>query len=72
VPALISLLDNNKKDYYTMKGVALALGSYGPEAKAAVPKLFAIYTNNPDMFVMGALMSIDREVAGKSRGVFGQ
>ena len=66
VPALISLLDSNKKDYYTMKGVAQALGSYGPAAKTAVPKLFAIYTNNPDVFVMAALKSIDHEVAGQA------
>ena len=63
IPALISLLNSDKNDYYTAQGVALALGSYGPAAKAAVRKLFAIYTNGPDVFVMGALKAIDIETA---------
>jgi hypothetical protein len=61
VPALIPMLDDS--EYYPRQRASLALGSFGPAAKSAVPKLWSVYTNSPDVFVMGALKSIDREAA---------
>jgi HEAT repeat protein len=64
VPALIRVLDDPQD--YAWRGAAIALGSYGSAAKDAVPKLFSLYTNHLDVFVMGALTSIDREAAGRA------
>jgi hypothetical protein len=64
VPALIPLLDDS--DPYPRRFAAVALGSYGPAAKSAVPKLWSAYTNSPNVFVMGALKAIDREAAGRA------
>ncbi|MGA2242165.1 MAG: kelch repeat-containing protein [Verrucomicrobiota bacterium] len=61
VPALIPMLDDSQE--YPRQRAALALGSFGPAAKSAVPKLWSVYTNSPDVFVMGALKAIDKEVA---------
>jgi hypothetical protein len=63
IPALISFLDNHD---YPRQRVVLALASYGPKAKSAVPKLWSLYTNKPNVFVMGALKAIDRETAGRA------
>ena len=64
VPALIPMLDDNQE--YPRQRAALALGSFGPAAKSAVPKLWSHYTNSPDVFVMIALKAIDRETAGRA------
>jgi hypothetical protein len=64
VPALIPMLDDPQD--YPRQRAALALGSFGPAAKSAVPKLWSHYTNSPDVFVMIALKSIDRETAGRA------
>ena len=61
VPALIPMLDDSQE--YPRQRAALALGSFGPAAKSAVPKLWSHYTNSPDVFVMGALKAIDKEIA---------
>jgi hypothetical protein len=76
IPILIPLLDGYKGDFYTIKGVAHALSSYGPAAKAAVPKLFNLYTNavvSKDRQTAGdwgiliwALQAIDKEAAGRA------
>jgi hypothetical protein len=63
IPALISFLDNHD---YPGQYVFLALASYGPKAQNAVPKLWSLYTNKPDVFVMDALKAIDRETAGRA------
>ena len=64
VPALIPMLDDPQD--YPRQRAALALASFGPVAKSAVPKLWSHYTNSPDVFVMGALKAIDRETAGRA------
>ena len=64
VPALISLLDDS--DPYPRRFAAISLGSYGSGAKSAVPKLWALYTNSPDVLIMSALSAIDRETAGRA------
>lgn len=64
VPALIPMLDDG--EYYPRQRAALTLGSFGPAARSAVPKLWSLYTNSPDVFVMGALKAIDLEVAGQA------
>lgn len=64
VPALIRVLDDNQD--YAWRAAAIALGSYGSAAKDAVPKLFTLYTNHTDVFVMAALKSIDQEAAGRA------
>ena len=77
IPVLIPLLDSYKDDFYTIKGVAHALSSYGPAAKAAVPKLFNLYTNavvskdrqsagDWGIVLMWALQAIDKEAAGRA------
>lgn len=77
VPALISVLEKNKDDIYTVEGAAQALAGYGPAAKAAVPTLLAIYTNavvNPDARtakswgegLLWALRCIDVETAKRA------
>jgi HEAT repeat protein len=77
VPALISILEKYKDDIYTVEGVSQALAGYGPAAKAAVPTLFAIYTNavvNTDARTakswgegsLCALRSIDIETAKRA------
>ena len=43
VPALIPLLDES--EYYPRFNAAFALGSFGPAAKSAVPKLWSVFTN---------------------------
>lgn len=64
VPALIPMLDDS--DPYPRRFAVISLGSYGPAAKSAAPKLFSIYTNHPDVFIMGALKGIDMEAAAKA------
>lgn len=64
VPALIPLLDDSED--YAWRAAAISLGGYGSVAKDAAPKLFSIYTNHPDVFVMGALKGIDMETAAKA------
>jgi hypothetical protein len=64
VPALIRVLDDSQD--YAWRAAAISLGCYGSVAKDAVPKLFSLYTNHVDVFVMGALTSIDREAAGRA------
>jgi len=72
VPALMPLLDES--EYYPRFNAAFALGSFGPAAKCAVPKLWSIFTNivaGPDEDlarnlgkpVLVALNGIDSEVA---------
>jgi hypothetical protein len=63
VPALIPLLDDHED--YPRQRASIALSSFGPAAKSAVPKLWSLYTNKPDVFVMDALKAIDRETAGR-------
>jgi HEAT repeat protein len=43
IPALISVLDD--REYYPRARAAIALGSFGPAAKSASPKLLSVYTN---------------------------
>lgn len=43
VPALMKVLDDT--EYYPRARAAIALGSYGPAAKSAYPKLMSVYTN---------------------------
>ena len=75
IPALIPLLDDSNR--YPRRLAANSLGSYGPAAKIAVPKLMSIYTNlitGPDMemiqvlggTLLEALRAIDREAAGQA------
>jgi hypothetical protein len=75
IPALIPLLDDS--DRYPRRLAAGSLGSFGPAAKSAAPKLFSIYTNlvaGPDkemIQVLGgtlldALKSIDRDAAAQA------
>ena len=65
IPALIEMLDDDK-NYITVKGAAQALSSFGSAAKSAAPKLLSIYTNHPDILVLGALRGIDQEAAAKA------
>jgi hypothetical protein len=64
VPALIPLLDDH--EYYPRQRASLALSSFGPAAKSALPKLWSVYTNSPDVFFMAALKAIDHEAAGRA------
>ena len=64
VPALIPLLDDH--EYYPRQRASLALSSFGPAAKSALPKLWSVYTNSPDVFFMAALKAIDIETAGRA------
>jgi hypothetical protein len=75
VPALIPMLDDT--DHYPRERAALALSSFGPAAKSAVPKLMSAYTNlitgsDKEMIrilsgtFLDALKSIDREVASQA------
>jgi hypothetical protein len=70
IPALLPLLDD---DYaYVVDYAARSLSSYGPAAKAAIPKLFTLYTNAAvqrdrtkisTISLMPALKAIDMEAA---------
>ncbi len=64
VPALIHVLDDSQD--YAWRAAAISLGTYGPAAKDAVPRLFSLYTNHMDVFVLAALKSLDREAAGRA------
>ena len=64
IPALISLLDD--KEYYPRDGATITLGSFGPAAKIAVPKLFALCTNYPTSSLLHALRDIDPTTAAKA------
>ena len=48
------------------KRAALALCSYGPAAKAAVPKLLSLYTNSWVPEYMWALKAIDKDAAAEA------
>jgi HEAT repeat protein len=66
VPALIQALDD--KGAATRQWAAYALGSYGPAAKDAAPKLLSLYTNHQDEagLVFEALKKIDRDTTAKA------
>ncbi len=75
VPALIPMLDDPA--FYPRERAVIALESFGPAAKAAVPKLLTLYTNTltgPDKelirvlapAVLDALRRIDRETAAQA------
>jgi len=64
IPVLISMLDD--ANYYPRARVAIALGSFGPAAISAAPKLLSVYTNSPNVLVLEALGKIDPETAGKA------
>ena len=64
IPALIPLLDD--KEYYPREGAAQTLGSYGPAAKNALPKLFSLCTNHPDASLLQAFKNIDLDTAAKA------
>jgi hypothetical protein len=75
VPALIPLLD--EKSFYPREGAVLALGSYGPAARSAAPKLFSVYTNVMlgtnlgyahalGVFLLPALQGVDPDTAAKA------
>jgi hypothetical protein len=72
IPALISALDDDAG--YVLDNTARSLASYGPAAKAAIPKLFMLFTNavvntnmntavNRGKGFMPALQAIDLEAA---------
>jgi hypothetical protein len=76
VPALIPML-NDRESYYPRERAAIALGSFGPAAKSAIPTLLSVYTNliagtDKEMIrILGgtfldALKNIDREAAGQA------
>jgi hypothetical protein len=76
IPALIQAL-KDYSDFPIVSGVAKGLISYGPEAKAAAPLLFSIYTNqvatqdtqsarNWGVELMWGLRAIDPETARKA------
>ena len=64
VPALIPMLDD--KESYPKQRATIALGSFGPAAKSAAPKLLAVFTNSPDVLALNALRKIDRDAAGQA------
>jgi hypothetical protein len=66
VPVLIQALDD--KGAATRQWAAYALGSYGPAAKEAAPKLLSLYTNHQDEagLVFEALKKIDRDTTAKA------
>lgn len=75
IPALLPMLDETND--YPLRGAIIALGSYGPTAKVAAPKLFSIYTNamfgtdlksahDLGVGLMEALRNIDRDTAAKT------
>lgn len=64
IPALLPVLDDT--DPLTSQAAAVALGSYGRQARIAAPKLLSLYTNNPDPSVLSALKKIDFETAKKA------
>jgi len=68
VSALIPLLDDH--DNETRQNTILTLGTYGPAAKAAGPKLLAIYTNAPDDLLFQSLKTIDMDSAVKAEEFF--
>ena len=61
IPALIPLLDD--VEYYPRESAAIALTSFGPAAKDAIPKLLSLYTNSWDLTYMQAINAIDKSVA---------
>ena len=76
IPVLIKMLDD-EQNYLAVSGAADGLKSFGSAAKAAAPKLLAIYTNHvvdPDgqaarswgVTLMWALKAIDMETAAKA------
>jgi hypothetical protein len=75
IPALILMLDD--KEYYPRERAAIALGSYGPAAISAAPKLLSVYTNviagsdkqlakDLGYVLLDALEKIDRKAAGQA------
>jgi hypothetical protein len=79
IPELIKMLDDDK-NYFAVSGAAEGLSKFGPAAKAAVPKLLAIYTNSVasqdratadvwEVSVMDALKAIDSEAAAKAEAL---
>lgn len=75
IPALIPVLDDPM--YYPKERATIALTSYGPAAKAAVPKLFSLFTNvvtgsDPGMAhalggtILNAFKEIDPETGAKA------
>ncbi len=64
IPALIPMLDDSV--YLPREGAAEALESYGPAAKAAIPKLLSLCTNNWNPMYISALRAIDRDTAGQA------
>ena len=70
IPALVPMLNDDAG--YVVRNATQSLGAYGPEAKVAIPKLLALYTNavvNKDkalistISLMPALKAIDMEAA---------
>ena len=77
IPVLIPMLDEYKDDIYTIDGVVHALGSYGPAASNAVPKLLSLYTNavvntnrhsgqGSCVIIMAELKAINTNAAGRA------
>lgn len=64
IPVLVQMLDDS--GYYPRERAALALCSYGPAAKAAVPKLLSLYTNSWVPEYMWALKAIDKDAAAEA------
>ncbi len=64
IPVLVQMLDDS--GYYPRERAALALCSYGPAAKAAVPKLLSLYTNSWIPEYMWALKAIDMNAAAQA------
>ena len=64
VPALARILDD--KESYPWQRALVALQSYGPAAKGAVPKLWSVFTNNLNVLFLDALRKIDPETAGRA------
>jgi hypothetical protein len=62
VPALISVLD----DHDCRWRAATLLAVYGSAASSAAPKLFSIFTNQPDKMLLPALRTIDPNTAAKA------
>jgi hypothetical protein len=77
IPALIELLDSDSTNYVVISDVARGLSSFGSAAKAAVPKLLSIYTNETvqsenhlarswAVTLMWALKAIDTNAAAEA------
>jgi hypothetical protein len=64
VPALAQTLDD--KEGYPWQRALVALESYGPAAKGAVPKLWSVFTNNLNVLFLDVLRKIDPETAGRA------